>query len=70
MRELADGLVPWDWSDAEVALFGERDQEIKPTVGRYGQRHVTTELRAMYDDLVQQPIPEHVLALLARLDQT
>jgi hypothetical protein len=70
MRELADGLAPWDWSDAEVVLFGRTGQEINPAVGRQGQRHITTELRVMYDDLVQQPIPEHLLELVAKLDQS
>ena len=70
MRELADGLVPWDWSDAEVVLFGRTGQEISPTVGRRDQRHITTELRVMYDDLVQQPIPERLLELVAKLDQS
>ncbi len=70
MRELADGLAPWDWSDAEVVLFAGPGQEINPTVGRQGQRHITTELRVMYDDLVQQPIPERLLELVAKLDQS
>jgi len=68
MRELVDGLAPWDWSDAEVVLFARPGQEISPTVSRVGQRHITTELRVMYDDLVRQPIPDHLLALLVRLD--
>ena len=67
-RELADASALWDWSEAEVVLFGEPGQEI--TVGRHGQRQITTELRAMYDDLVQQPLPQYLLELVARLDQS
>jgi Anti-sigma factor NepR len=40
-----------------------------PTVGPYGQRYITTELRVMYDDLIQQPLPEHLLELVAKLDE-
>ena len=53
----------------DIVLFARPGQEINSTVS-VGQRHITTELRVMYDDLVQQPIPDHLLALLARLDQT
>jgi Anti-sigma factor NepR len=69
MREPADGLTPWDWSEAEVVLFAGPGQEVNPTVGRQGQRHITSELRAAYDDLVQQPLPERLLELVAKLDQ-
>jgi hypothetical protein len=68
MRDLADGLAPWDWFDAEVVLFTAPGQEISPTVARQGQRHITAELRAAYDDLVQQPLPQRLLELVAKLD--
>jgi hypothetical protein len=70
MRELADGLTPWDWSDAEVVLFAGPGEEINLTIGRQSQRHITTELRVMYDDLVQQPLPERLLELVAKLDES
>jgi hypothetical protein len=69
MSELADGVNPWDWSGAEVVVFGGAGQAISHTLGQQGQRPITTELRAMYDDLVQQPLPERLLNLLAKLDQ-
>ena len=69
MRELVDGLAPWDGSDAEIALFGGPGQEVSPTGGRSGQRHITSELRAAYHDLIQQPLPERLLELVAKLDQ-
>jgi hypothetical protein len=69
MRERAEGLAPWDWSDAEVVLLGGPGQEISRTVGRQDQRSFTTELRVLYADLIQQPLPERLLDLLAKLDQ-
>ena len=70
MRELAEGLAPWDWSGAEVVVFGAPGHEISRTLAHQGQRHITTELRAMYDDLVQQPLPDRLLDLLAKLDRS
>ena len=32
------------------------------------QGQIGRELRTMYDDLVQQPVPDHLLALVNRLD--
>ena len=54
----------------DIVLFARLGQEINSTVSRVGHRHIPTDSRVMYDDLVQQPIPDHLLALLARLDQT
>src|SRR5215212_8307922 len=68
MRELADSVAPWDWSGAEVVLLGGPGQEISRTLSRKGQRLITTELRAMYDDLVQQPLPERLVELAAQLE--
>ena len=70
MREPRSGLAPWDWSESEVVVFGGPGQQISHTIGGAVQRHVTTELRAMYDDFVQQPLPEHLLELLAKLDRS
>ncbi|MXQ12399.1 NepR family anti-sigma factor [Microvirga makkahensis] len=33
------------------------------------QRHIASNLRTMYNDLVQEPLPEQFLDLIARLDQ-
>ena len=70
MRELAERCAPWDWSDAEVVLLGGSGQEISRTLGCHGRRQFTTALRAMYADLVQQPLPERLVELLAELDQS
>jgi hypothetical protein len=69
MRVGADASVLWDWSEAEVVLFGGPGHEISRTLGCHGERHFTTALRAMYGDLVQQPLPERLLDLLAQLDE-
>ena len=70
MRELASGLAPWDWSGAEVVVFGRPGHEISPSIRHDGQPQITTELRAMYVDLVHQPLRERLLELLANFDQS
>jgi hypothetical protein len=44
-------------------------REAQPTIGRHGQDRIGRELRAMYDDLVELPLPDEVLALLGALDE-
>jgi hypothetical protein len=44
-------------------------QEITPAISHSSQQHIATNLRAMYDDLVQQPLPDRFVELLAELDQ-
>jgi Anti-sigma factor NepR len=34
------------------------------------QRRIGDQLRAMYDDLMQQPVPDRFADLLSRLEQT
>ncbi len=53
----------------EAFPFVRPGEEISPTVGPYAQRHLASNMRAMYDGLVQEPLPEQFLDLLAQLDQ-
>jgi Anti-sigma factor NepR len=43
-------------------------RESQPTIGRHAQDRIGRELRAMYGDLVEQPLPDEVSALLGALD--
>lgn len=40
-----------------------------PALHQHDQGHLGRQLRAMYEDLLQEPIPGRFLALIARLDQ-
>jgi hypothetical protein len=40
-----------------------------PKLDRTVQTRIGDQLRAMYDDLMQQPLPDKLRDLLARLDQ-
>ena len=44
-------------------------QEITPAISHSSQQHIATNLRAMYHELVQQPLPDRFVELLAELDQ-
>jgi hypothetical protein len=64
MPKLKDGLAR-----ASVVLrFPRAGQVITPTVSPHSQQHIATNLRAMYEELVQQPLPERFVELLARCD--
>ena len=39
-----------------------------PTLNRAIQERIGTHLRALYDDLVQQPVPDRFVDLLNRLE--
>jgi hypothetical protein len=41
-----------------------------PKLDRSIQRRIGDQLRAMYDDLVQQPVPDRFAELLTRLEQS
>ena len=40
-----------------------------PAVDRHSQDHLGQQLRAMYEDLLQEPVPSHFVMLLARLER-
>jgi hypothetical protein len=42
----------------------------EPTLDRAVQERIGDSLRAMYDDLMQQPVPDRFAALLDRLEKT
>ena len=44
------------------------DRRTGARVDRYAQAKIATELRAMYDDLLQQSLPDRFVDLLAQLD--
>ena len=44
-------------------------EETSPVLGPTAQRHIASNLRTMYNDLVEEPLPEQFLDLIARLDQ-
>ncbi len=52
----------------EVLPFARTGRETIPTVSPHSQQHIATNLRAMYDNLVQQPLPDRFVELLAQLD--
>jgi hypothetical protein len=41
----------------------------EPGLNRQIQSRIGDQLRAMYDDLMQQPVPDRFAELLGRLDQ-
>lgn len=41
----------------------------EPTLDRAIQERIGDSLRAMYDDLMQQPVPDRFADLLSRLEQ-
>ncbi len=53
----------------EAFPFIRPGEEFSPTLGLQAQRHIASNLRAMYDSLVREPLPEQFLDLLAQLDQ-
>ena len=46
-----------------------RDKE-KATAVRERQRVIGRELRRLYDEVVQEPIPDDFLAILRKIDET
>ncbi len=65
MSSLKDGPAP----AGEVLPFARTGRETIPTVSPHSQQHIATNLRALYDNLVQQPLPDRFVELLAQLDQ-
>jgi hypothetical protein len=41
----------------------------EPTLDRAIQERIGTQLRAMYDDLMQQPVPDRFADLLGKLER-
>jgi len=41
---------------------------LRPKLGRHGRREIGRALEAMYEDVVRQGIPAHILRLLEGLD--
>ena len=48
---------------------GGSDESSEPGLDRAIQSRIGDELRAMYDNLMQQPIPDRFSELLGRLEQ-
>jgi hypothetical protein len=44
-------------------------RHMKPTIGRANQDRIGRALRAMYEELLHQPLPENLLAPLRALDE-
>lgn len=44
------------------------DSPWEPTVDRAAQTQIGDHLRSMYNELMQQPVPDRLMDLLARLD--
>jgi hypothetical protein len=51
----------------EASLKEELTSE--PTLDRAIQERIGTQLRAMYDDLMQQPVPDRFAELLGKLER-
>jgi Anti-sigma factor NepR len=51
----------------ESPLSDQLDSE--PTLDRLVQERIGDNLRAMYDDLMQQPVPDRFVELLRRLEK-
>lgn len=45
------------------------DSPLEPTIDRASQSRIGDQLRAMYNELMQQPVPDRLMDLLGRLDQ-
>lgn len=45
------------------------DSSSEPTVDRAAQARIGDHLRSMYNELMQQPVPDRFMDLLGRLDQ-
>jgi len=57
--------------DANVIAEGTLSEEIsgKPKLDQGIQSRIGDQLRAMYDDLMHQPVPDKLKSLLDQLDQ-
>jgi hypothetical protein len=59
-----------DKAIAEVVPKGSAAEEgLEPTLDRAIQSRIGHHLRAMYDDLMHQPVPDRFAELLGRLDR-
>jgi hypothetical protein len=59
--------------DAPVPISGRRRLQVSsaeaPALNRQGQEWIGRQLRSMYDDVVEQGIPERFIALLRQIDE-
>jgi hypothetical protein len=53
----------------KVLAFARVRQQKAPNVCPFAQQRIGMSLRAMYDELVEQPLPSRFVELLTRLDQ-
>jgi hypothetical protein len=65
MNKRADGLA----RAGDVLPFARAGQQITPAISHSSQQHIAATLQAMYAELVQQPLPDRFVELLAQLDQ-
>ncbi|HEX8666110.1 MAG TPA: NepR family anti-sigma factor [Beijerinckiaceae bacterium] len=54
---------------AKVIPESSLSDELEPGLDRAIQERIGDHLRAMYDDLVQQPVPDRFVELLSRLEK-
>ncbi len=47
---------------------GPEDASPEPALNRAAQDRIGNQLRALYDDLMQQPVPDRFVELLGRLE--
>ena len=58
-------------SGAEIMSKNDpSDEGEKAITARVRQRAIGRELRGMYDDIVQEPIPDEFMDLLKKIDET
>ncbi|KAA2237222.1 NepR family anti-sigma factor [Salinarimonas soli] len=64
------GKTPVDGAADGAALGTSRDTTAaNPKLDRPTQGRIGDQLRAMYDDLLNQPVPDRFADLLSRLDK-
>ena len=52
--------------DAPVAPGSDQEKTMSPAL----QGHIGRQVRAMFDEVAEEPVPEHLLRLLKDLDQS
>ena len=62
------GTARRDRRDPKAAVIGARKPDKPPTLDRVIQAQIGDKLRAMYGELADQPIPDRLTQLLARLE--
>jgi hypothetical protein len=54
--------------DVDVTKTGDKADKEETVAARARQRAIGRELRRLYDDVVQEPVPEDFLDLLKKID--